>query len=139
MDSRKPLDERSESSIREPRKTVDLHDLGSFSEHEHSIADYWRILQKRKWTVLAAVIIVVTAAGLITLRMTPRYDAVARVSISEQRSNPLNFKDNQDQGSNNQQQSIDTQIKIMQSDTMADLVINKLSLDKEPIFAGAAI
>jgi succinoglycan biosynthesis transport protein ExoP len=114
-------------------------ELTSFPGREQSVADYWRVLQKRKWTIISAMVIVVTVAGVFMLRMTPRYDAVARISIAEQRSNPLNFKDNQDEASGNQQESIDTQIKIMQSDTMAELVIQKLGLDRRPLFAGAAI
>ena len=105
---------------------------------EQSLSDYWRILRKRKWTVVVSIVVVFVAAGLISVRMTPIYDAVAQIIISQRASNPLNFKDS-DQNSLNagsQQDDISTQVKVMQSETMAKLVINRLNLDRRPDFAG---
>ena len=105
---------------------------------EQSLSDYWRILRKRKWTVVVSIVVVFVAAGLISVRMTPIYDAVAQIIISQRASNPLNFKDS-DQSSLNagsQQDDISTQVKVMQSETMAKLVINRLNLDRRPDFAG---
>ncbi len=135
MNSRKLLDGATDLPLQDSRRPVNLQEL-YMPVHEQSLGDYWRVLQKRKWTIIASVVVLVTAAALITLRMTPRYDAVARISIAEQNNNPLNFKDNSENTSGNQQQSIDTQIRIMQSDTMAQLVIDKLSLGTRPGFAG---
>jgi succinoglycan biosynthesis transport protein ExoP len=102
---------------------------------EQAVSDYWRILQKRKWTVVVSIVVVFVAAGLISVRMTPIYDAVAQIVISQRASNPLNFKDS-DQSAENQQDDISTQVKVMQSETLAKLVINRLNLDRRPDFAG---
>lgn len=119
------------------RRIANVQEMYSLPSHEQSIGDYWRILQKRKWTLIVSVIVVVIAAGLISLHMTPIFDATARLSISQQPSNLLNFKDGDNsQSSGNQQQDIDTQIKIMQSETMGETVIRRLNLDGRPEFAG---
>ncbi|MBV8810935.1 MAG: polysaccharide biosynthesis tyrosine autokinase [Acidobacteriaceae bacterium] len=104
---------------------------------EPTLSDYWRILMKRKWAILACALVTVTLAGLISLRITPVYEAMARVSIAGQTPYFLNFPDkSQAPESGNDQFSIDTQVKILESNTLALLVIRNLGLDKRPEFAG---
>jgi exopolysaccharide transport family protein len=115
-----------------------VQDMYEFSSRERTLGDYWRILRKRKWTVIVSLVVVVTAAALISLRMTPIYDAVARISISSQApTSILNFKDNAQYGESSDQESlIATQISILQSNTLALLVIRNLGLNNRPEFAG---
>src|ERR1700748_1446270 len=75
------------------RRLASVQEMYNAPAREQTLGDYWRILQKRKWTVLVSVIVFVIAAGRISLRMTPIYDATARISISQQASNLLNFKE----------------------------------------------
>lgn len=93
-----------------------------------TVADYWRILLKRKWIVIAVLLIVVTLTTVYTLRMIPMYDAVGRISVNRPNTEFLNFKDagNQD---DDLQVSIETQVRILQSDSLALVVIKKLGLD----------
>jgi capsular exopolysaccharide synthesis family protein len=100
--------------------------------------DYWRILLKRKWTILVCALLMVTIAGLASLRITPIYEAVARVSIAGQTSNFLTSSDKTLADPNGEQFNIDTQVKILESNTLALLVIRNLGLDKRPEFAGPA-
>ncbi len=115
----------------------DFQDSYGFAGRERTLGDYWRVLRKRKWTLIVSLVVVTAAAALISLRMTPIYDAVARVSILSQAPDILNFKDNQqssesiDQGS-----SIGTQVNILQSNTLALLVIRNLGLNNRTEFAG---
>src|ERR1039458_1402087 len=115
-----------------------VQDMYGLSSRERTLGDYWRILRKRKWTIIVSLVVVVTAAALISLRMTPIYDGVARISISSQTPSILNFKDNQQFGERNEDQemTIATQISILQSNTLALLVIHNLGLDNRPEFAG---
>src|ERR1017187_9764369 len=84
-------------------------------------------------------LVMVTIAGWVSLRITPIYEAMARVSIFGQTSNFLNFSDkSQFSDAGGDQFSIDTQVKILQSNTLALLVIRNLGLDKRPEFAGPA-
>lgn len=136
--SRQFFDGPSDRSGRDPRHLLPgFQEMRAVPAHEPTLSDYWRILVKRKWTILVCTVIVVTIAGLVSLRITPIYDAMARVSIAEPAQNFLNFQDKQQYNSGSGDQfSIDTQVKILQSNTLALLVIRNLGLDKRPEFAG---
>ena len=139
MDQGRFLEGSSEPVRNDSLKLASLQEMYGSTTPEHSLSDYWRILQKRKWTVIVSVVMVVITATLISVRTTPIYDAMTRILISQQRSNPINFKEsNASQEDDYQQRDIDTQVKILQSDTMAELVIHRLNLDAHPDFAGTA-
>lgn len=126
---------------RVPRNQSGLDRLQEFyatPRPELTISDYWRILIKRKWTILVCALVTVTIAGLASLRITPTYEAAARVSILGQTSSFLNFSKSQPADDSGTQVSIDTQVKILQSNTLALLVIRKLGLDGRTEFAGAS-
>lgn len=115
-----------------------LQDGYGLPSRERTLGDYWRILRKRKWTVIASLVVVVTAGALISLTMTPIYDAVARISISSYAPSILHFKDDQRYGDpvENQDLLIATQVNILQSNTLALQVIHNLGLNNRPEFAG---
>lgn len=134
----KLLEGTTELAPRDWTAITTVEDMYGLSSRERTLGDYWRILRKRKWTVIVSLVVVVTAAALISLRMTPIYDAVARISISSQApSSILNFKDNQQFGDSGDQESlIATQVSILQSNSLALLVIRNLGLNNRPEFAG---
>ncbi len=139
MDSGRLLEESSELTGRDSLRLANLQEMYGLTTREQSLSDYWRILLNRKWTVIVSVVIVFIMAALISIRTTPIYDAATRIMISPRTSNPLNFKDsNGSQAGYIEQQDIDTQVKILQSDTLAELVIHRLNLDSRPDFAGTA-
>ena len=90
--------------------------LGS---QETPIFEYLRTLQKRKWLVFASTIIVTVVVALGTLRMTPLYEAVGRVAINRENPDILGFKDNPNVAPEAWDTELDTQVKILQSDTLA--------------------
>ena len=135
MDAGRLLEKPSELARQDSLRLASLQEMYGPHAREQSLSDYWRILQKRKWTVIVSVVVVFITAGLITIRKTPIYDAATRIMISQRESNPLNLKDADDLAAE-EQQDINTQIKILQSDTMAELVIRRLNLDERPEFAG---
>ena len=133
------FDGQLDRAPREPQHLDRIQELYAFPSHEPTIGDYWRILAKRKWMILVCALVMVIVAGLVSLRITPIYEAAARVSISGQTSNFLNFSDKaQTPDAGGDQFGIDTQVKILQSNTLAQLVIRNLGLDKRPEFAGPA-
>lgn len=139
MDAGRLLEGPSELARHDSLRLANLQEMYGLPVRERSLTDYWRILRKRKWTVIVSVVVVFISAALISLHMTPIYDAVTRIMISQRASNPLNLKGNDNSpGGDDQQQDIDTQVKILQSDTMAELVIHRLNLDARSEFAGKA-
>ncbi|MGH9554411.1 MAG: GumC family protein [Terriglobales bacterium] len=103
-----------------------------------TVMDYWRILNKHKWIVVTSVVVLVSLAALISLRATPKYEARARIAIHREASDVLGFQDMGSTGSEDWDYTvaIDTQVRVLQSDTLAQEVIRKLQLDKNPSFAG---
>ena len=96
MNSEKLLEGRTELGPPDWTGITAVQDMYGLPSRERTLGDYWRIIRKRKWTLIVSLVVVVTAAALISLRMTPIYDAVARISISSQAPGSiLNFKDNQ--------------------------------------------
>jgi polysaccharide biosynthesis transport protein len=131
--------ERSTKSARlDSARPTSLQELEGISAHEPSIGDYWRILQKRKWTIALTILVVLVLAAIVSLRTIPLYDAVARILISPQAPSPLNFKDTgQQQPIYDQQFDINTKVRILQSDEMAEVVLHRLNLHTRRDFAGA--
>src|SRR5437868_5626605 len=103
-----------------------------------TIGDYYRILQKHKGVILASVLIVVTLVTIATFRMTPLYDASARIAISKEDSDGLRLNNAQASEvdySFDYNVELDTQAKILQSDTLALRVVDDLHLMQNPTFA----
>jgi polysaccharide biosynthesis transport protein len=131
------LDESSQPPRVDPPRLVTHPRAETLPLREPSLGDYWRILQKRRWVIAVTVVVILVIAGVISVRTTPIYEASTRILIAPQTSNPLNLKDaNAQQATDDQQRDIDTKVRILQSDTMADLVLNRLNLDARAEFAG---
>ena len=84
MDQGRFLEGSSEPVRNDSLRLANLQEMYGSTTPEHSLSDYWRILQKRKWTVIVSVVMVVITAALISVRTTPIYDAMTRILISQQ-------------------------------------------------------
>jgi polysaccharide biosynthesis transport protein len=100
---------------------------------ETTIRDYWIILTKRRWTIIAFAFVVLVLTSITTFKTTPIYDGVARIAINHESSGALPFKDTTS-NSPDYEDTIETQIRILKSDNLAMRVIRKLGLDKNPKF-----
>src|SRR6266851_7866979 len=65
----------------------------SIPQRETTLRDYWVILSKRRWTIIAFASVVLILTTIITFKTTPIYDAVARIAINRESSDALPFKD----------------------------------------------
>ena len=105
------------------------------------LREYSRILKKRMWVVISTWLIIATLATVYTLHMTPVYDATGRIEVNRENSLNLGFKD-LDHGTvgadyEDYNVTLETQVRILQSDAIAFQVIKNLKLNNEPVFAGA--
>lgn len=102
---------------------------------------FWNVLdmlRRRKFTVLGFFALVVTLVAAASLVMRPKYEAVARIVLNRENANPLGFKD-LGEGTRDDADytvSLDTQVQILQSETLATNVIRNLHLDQNPAFGG---
>ena len=94
-----------------------------------SLLDYWRILQRRKGTVILVAFVGLLIGVLVTLPQTPVYQAHTSLEIQDINQNFMNAKDISpvnDTGSYTALTDIQTQIKILQSETLLDRTVQKL-------------
>src|ERR1017187_4041676 len=104
------------------------------------LVDYWRILLKYRWTIFAFTMIVTSLVSIASLRMVPQYLARSLIAIYRESSEDLGLRDTRLGAAEDWDSNIDldTQVKVLQSDSLALQVIRDLRLDKEPGFASAS-
>lgn len=102
------------------------------------LRDYLRVLIKRKWVVIASVVIIFFAVAIASLRSTPIYEAQGSIAINKLDPALLTFKDPSGGGSDYYDPAdLDTEVSIVKSDLLALQVIKQLNLDKTPEFGGS--
>lgn len=105
------------------------------------LLEYWTILRKRRWIVVSIVLVSVALAGLITARQIPMYSAVGRIAVNHESAINLGTKDSQfvleDPDGSDYSVDLETQIKVLQSDSTCFRAIKALHLDTSPEFGGS--
>jgi polysaccharide biosynthesis transport protein len=125
----------TEATILEPTRQLPPPYLSS---EESPLLHYWRVLNKRRWTVLATTAIIFTMAVIATLRTTPLYQATSKVAIFPETPNVLGFKSFDDNSQDYQYDvALETQAAILRSDALAMEVIKAMHLDENPKFTSA--
>ncbi|HKW64842.1 MAG TPA: polysaccharide biosynthesis tyrosine autokinase [Candidatus Acidoferrum sp.] len=108
------------------------------SPREPHLYDYLLILRKHQWLILSFMLSVVTIVSIATFRMQPVYVATARIEIGKENENILPF-----QGGDSYDYMLDsdnyieTQAKILTSETLALQTIRNNGLALHPEFAGS--
>ncbi len=104
---------------------------------EPHLLDYLMILRKHQWLVLFFLLAVVTVVSIATFRMQPVYEATARVEIGKESMNILPFQgtDSYDVYMDSEN-NIETQAKILQSETLALQTIVSSGLTNQAEFGG---
>ncbi|HYL68926.1 MAG TPA: polysaccharide biosynthesis tyrosine autokinase [Candidatus Limnocylindria bacterium] len=106
---------------------------------EPHLLDYFIILRKHQWLVLTFMLTVVTVVTIASFKMKPVYEAAARVEVDREAQNMLPFQDPNSYGEYvDMENYIETQSKILQSETLALQTIKALDLGRYPEFGGAA-
>jgi capsular exopolysaccharide synthesis family protein len=97
--------------------------------NQGGLLSYWRILQRRRGTVILISFLGLLTGILITVPQTPVYQAKTSIEIQDVNQNFLNIKEAlpvSDQGTYAAVADIQTQIKILQSDTLLTRTVEKL-------------
>jgi polysaccharide biosynthesis transport protein len=109
---------------------------GESAGREPHLLDYVLILRKHQWLVITFLLAVVTIVTIASFKMKPVYVAAARVEVDRDTQNILPFQGNgQDDGSD-LESYIETEVKILQSETLALQTIRSLDLGQYPEFGG---
>jgi capsular exopolysaccharide synthesis family protein len=107
-------------------------------EEELSLAEILRTFYKHKVIILCTAAAIFCAVAVYTLTKTPVYESVALLQIDPSRSSDLGLDDmlSEKLGTGDASSRIQTEVKVIQSDTVAMHVIDTLRLAKQPAFAG---
>src|SRR3984885_6153873 len=106
---------------------------------EPHLLDYLITLRKHQWLILTFLLTVVTVVTIASFKMKPIYEAAATVEVDKESSqNTLPF---QDEAAYDEYIDMDnyleTQTKILESETLAFQTIKSLDLARNPEFGGA--
>ena len=105
---------------------------------EPHLLDYVIILRKHQWLILTFLLTVVTVVTIASFKMKPVYNAVARVEIDRESQNTIQFQDSASYDEFvDMENYIETQSKILQSETLALETIKSLDLGRYPEFGGS--
>jgi capsular exopolysaccharide synthesis family protein len=106
---------------------------------EAHLLDYVIILRKHQWLILTFLLTVVTVVTIASFKMKPVYEAAARVEVDKESQNVLRFQDDNSYDEYmDSEDYIETQAKILQSETLALQTIKSLDLGHYPEFGGSA-
>jgi len=103
------------------------------AENELDPRAYWRILLKRRWTVISILLAAFTVVLIATVKQKPVYRAFALIEIGQENPNVATVQQ-LFQFQNVSDDYLETQYRILQSDTLARPVIAQLHLDQLPEF-----
>jgi polysaccharide biosynthesis transport protein len=119
---------------RSPFLTLDM------MPREPHLLDYLMVLRKHQWLVLSFLVTVVTVVTIATFRMQPVYDATTRIQIDQENTNILPFSPTDSYNMYQDLEAyIETQSKILTSQTLAAMTVKSLQLDHDPAFGGTPV
>jgi len=109
-----------------------LYSYGYPAEETSHFWDYWRVIRRRRWTIITAFLVLVTAVTVTSFSARPVYRASATLRIEKDQPRIVKFEEVLKEDS--QQDYYQTQYRILQSRSLANRVIGLLQLDQHPEF-----
>lgn len=110
------------------------------SPREPHLYDYLLILRKHQWLILSFLLTVVTIVSIATFRMRPVYIARATIEIDRENNNILPFQGTDAYDSMMDLDNyIETQSKVLTSETLALQTIRNTGLAANPEFSAGGI
>ncbi len=101
-------------------------------EEETHFWDYWRVLVRHRWTVIAFFLVTGILGTVWTFTTRPVYTATVTLRIEKEEPKVVKFEEVVK--ADPQQDYYQTQYKVLQSRTLASRVIGFLQLDQHPEF-----
>ncbi|MGQ9645846.1 MAG: GumC family protein [Thermodesulfobacteriota bacterium] len=105
----------------------------SHEPKEVELRDYWKVILKRKWTIVSFTFIVLLATGVMTFTMRPIYRSTATIQINKENPQVVDFKEIFSVNTM-EMDYYQTQYRILESRTLAKRVIHSLKLSEHPEF-----
>ncbi len=94
------------------------------------LGDYWRAIRKRLWLVIGIAVLLTTLAAIYMAKKPDIYSAKAMVQVDlEQPNQDLQLNDRPIKSSNPDPAYFNTQLQLLNSDSLLRRVVKELSLD----------
>ena len=127
-----PLSQNSASQLRRPTPR-DAHDVRlPQTENETLVMMLARVVQHRKWTILAAAVVLPILTFIAVSRLTPLYTAYETVIYEPKKTNVIDLQAVLEPSLTNA--AIESQIEIIKSRNIAQQVVDALGLVLRPEF-----
>jgi capsular exopolysaccharide synthesis family protein len=94
---------------------------------------YWRTIKKRRWAVLSILLVTFTITSIVTWKQKPVYRADSLLEIQKENANIPTVQE-LFQLENVSDNYLETQYKVLQSETLARRVIDQLHLERDSEF-----
>ena len=135
-----------EISPHRARATMLLEDADLVSEprliesaEAPSLRDYWQIVRKHKWKILACFLAAVVITAIIVFSMTPIYTATATLLIERKAPQVVKIQQVLSESIEADERSYyESQYEMLKSRSLAAEVIKGQGLDRNPQFTGQA-
>jgi polysaccharide biosynthesis transport protein len=109
------------------------------TDDQISVVQFWRVLQKRRWLVLSTLAAVILLVAAVSLILPKRYDASSRILLDLEGSGDLGLEQMVMPMGLDMNTKLETQRRIVESDTIAISVIKQLQLYHNKGFAGKLV
>lgn len=116
-----------------PEKTVEVQTASPTVDHEYDLRDVVKVLRRRRGIIVATVLVLTAAAGLVAMTLTPRYTAVSTIIVEPRDIRIVDF-DEPFQEVPQDTSMINTHVKLITSNSFVHRVIDTLDLLEEPEF-----
>ncbi|HLV94137.1 MAG TPA: polysaccharide biosynthesis tyrosine autokinase [Candidatus Acidoferrales bacterium] len=103
------------------------------------LLDYIIILRKHQWLIVTFLLTVVTVVTIASFKMKPVYEAAGRIEIDKESQTQMQLPNEMNDWDEymDTEDYIETQAKILQSETLALQTIRTLDLGRYPEFGGS--
>jgi polysaccharide biosynthesis transport protein len=110
-----------------------------YGPREPHLLDYVLILRKHQWLILTFFLTIVTMVTIASFKMKPIYVATARLEVDPENQNASPFQNSGYDEIADMDNYIDTQVKILQSETLALQTIKSLDLGHYAEYGGQSL
>lgn len=110
-----------------------------YGPREPHLLDYVLILRKHQWLILTFFLTIVTMVTIASFKMKPIYVATARLEVDRENQSSSPFQNSAYDDDADLNDYIDTQVKILQSETLALQTIKSLDLGHYPEYGGQSL
>ncbi len=128
-----------------PPSYTQIHPAEEAAQTSVPLSHYLWILRRHRWKILGFIAACVLATLLVSVRMTPIYEAIATIDIDRQSPPGIIGQEANRESTNDADQFLATQVKLLQSDSVLRPVVQKYDLlrregtlnTKDPVLGAA--